>query len=113
MVVTFGNFVLSRNGTIATCSKAGVALARVNLFEATDEVPLVLWMADNKFEFTLEQTRAFLDGMPRPAPKVVEEPVAEEPVAEATPEVAEEPVAEKLVAEEATPVVPSTRRGRR
>lgn len=81
--ITFGDAELVRNGTVVTCFISGRALARVNLavMEATDEVPLTLFLADRKFDFSLAQTKAFLDGMPKPEPVVVESvEKTEEPV---------------------------------
>jgi len=90
--ITFNDAELVRSGTIVTCFIGGRALARVNLevLGATSDVPLSLYLADRKFSLTLEQTAAFLEGMPKPEPavevaveaaaaEVVEEAVVEEP----------------------------------
>jgi hypothetical protein len=107
--ITFNDAELVRSGTIVTCFIGGRALARVNLevMGATSDAPLTIYLADRKFVLTLEQTAAFLEGMPKPEPKA-------EPVVEASAEVASEAAAaevvEEAVVEEA---VAPRRRGRR
>ncbi|MEY3021406.1 MAG: hypothetical protein RIS86_604 [Planctomycetota bacterium] len=94
--IAFGDATLTRVGTIVTCNIGGRDWARMNLvfLEPSEDVPLTLFLADRKFEFTLEQTRAFLEGMPKPEPReeaAVVEAAADSGVAESeAPPAAEE-----------------------
>jgi hypothetical protein len=97
--ITFGNATLTRVGTIVTCRIDGRDWARTNLIflEPSADVPLTLFLADRKFEFSLEQTRAFLEGMPKPEPReeaAVVEAAADSAVAETEAVAAAEEVVE-------------------
>jgi len=85
----YGNVVLAREGTTVSCLVDGVVIG-TGVVDNVGAAPhtVLAFSGDHTFWLNADEMRHLFD-------------------------VAEEPVAEKLVAEEATPVVPSTRRGRR